>query len=309
MWTGKPLMLPGQNKINKTISSSVQEQEGQQEATLSIRNLPFLNVTKKELDDNERGKNLRAMVERASICKSGNKKVKAIVVVLNEEIVVLNEKIRKLKDKLRELLSKPKLRRRGPPPPEDIPNFLRCKWEDPDTYNHDSKINYKKNLQTNRKRKKKKHIVTESASVCTLAWALPPPLGDIIIEPDITPEDLNNSSILLKAAGITDFNNNGNKTKANKSTAHLIPQIRPSSAKTPMMSRTPTAPSRLTTTAKKKKKKQMKLKNPETIDHSNNKKKQKENAKNIIIPKTNTSMKIEEKQLAWRRKLNFVRKS
>ena len=76
-----------------------------------------------------------------------------------------------------------------------------------------------------------------------------------------------------------------------------------------MMSRTPTAPSRLTTTAKKKKKKKMKLKNPETIDHSDNKKKQKENAKNIIIPKTNTSMKIEEKQLAWRRKLNFVRKS
>lgn len=72
-------------------------------------------------------------------------------------------------------------------------------------------------------KKKKKRVVSESASVCSLAWALPPPLGDIIIEPEMNVDNIDGVSTPSSTPRI--------KGRSNYSVKHLIPHIRPSSGK------------------------------------------------------------------------------
>ena len=89
--------------------------------------------------------------------------------ILQEEIDRLNNLVAQLRTRIQVILAKPQLKRRGPPPNEAIPNFLRCRWEDPEGY-----------ISTRKERTNHKPRHTESAAECNLGWTFPPPLGDII---------------------------------------------------------------------------------------------------------------------------------
>jgi hypothetical protein len=134
-------------------------------------NQPEKLTSNNELNANERAKNLRYFSERKMKGQTVHRRMNHQINDMEAEIERLNELVSKLRKRLRELLKPKSVKRRGPPPPEEIPNFLRCRWEDPESYCSTS---------TGLKKKKRVARVSESSSACNLSWVLPPPLGDII---------------------------------------------------------------------------------------------------------------------------------
>eukprot|EP00945_MAST-04E_sp_MAST-4E-sp1_P008032 g8032.t1 len=115
-------------------------------------NQPEKLTSNNELNANERAKNLRYFSERKMKGQTVHRRMNHQINDMEAEIERLNELVSKLRKRLRELLKPKSVKRRGPPPPEEIPNFLRCRWEDPESY-----------CSTSTGLKKKKRVARETS--------------------------------------------------------------------------------------------------------------------------------------------------